>query len=97
MEKYVPSYHEDHIAGKGGQFFTTLQFGTQIYSCASIHVDSRSQAAVDKEWERLEKSGVGLDESQNESDVFDEENEGFNSRSSSLMDVCYLKNAELEM
>ena len=28
MEESLPNYHEDHIAGKGGQFTTALQFGT---------------------------------------------------------------------
>ena len=29
------SNHEDHIAGKGEQFITALQFGSQVYSYAS--------------------------------------------------------------
>ena len=45
MEESLPKYHEGHIAGKGGQFTATLQFGTQIYSYASSHENSRSKGS----------------------------------------------------
>ena len=44
-EEYLPNYHEEHIAGRGGQFTTTLQFGTQIYSYASSNEDTRSKSS----------------------------------------------------
>ena len=34
MEESLPNDHEDLIAGKGYNFTTALQFGTQIYSYA---------------------------------------------------------------
>ena len=42
IEESLPKYHEDHIAGKGGQFTTALQYGSQIYSYASSHENSSS-------------------------------------------------------
>ena len=45
MEESLPKYHEDHIAGKGGQFIAALQFGTQIYSHASSNEDTRSKSS----------------------------------------------------
>ena len=45
MEEYLPSYHEDHIAGKRRQFTATLQFGTPIYSYASSHENFRSKGS----------------------------------------------------
>ena len=52
----LPNDHEEHIAGKGDNSLQHYNFGTQIYSYASSHEDSRSKkAAVDKKWEKLEK------------------------------------------
>ena len=45
MGESLPNYHEDHIAGRGDQFTATFQFGTQIYSYASSHEDSRSKSS----------------------------------------------------
>ena len=46
MADSLPNYHEDHIAGKGNNSLTaTLQFGSQIYSYASSHEDSRSKSS----------------------------------------------------
>ena len=66
MEESLPNYLEDHIAcRKGGQFTATLQFGTQIYSYASSHEDSRSKGSSGKRMGETGKdSGVGPDESQ---------------------------------
>ena len=62
MEESLPNYHEDHIAGKRWQFTATLQFGTQIYSYASSHEDSRSKSSSKyRMGETGKDSGVGLD------------------------------------
>ena len=45
MEESLPNYHEDHVAGRGDKFTTTLQFGTQIYSYASSNEDTRSKSS----------------------------------------------------
>ena len=60
MGESLPNHHEDRIAGKRkGQFTATLQFGSQIYSYASSHGKiPAAKAAVDKEWEKLEKKSA---------------------------------------
>ena len=45
MEDSLPNHHEDHIAGKGDNSLQALQFGSQIYSYASSHEDSRSKSS----------------------------------------------------
>ena len=54
MEESLPNYHEDHIAGRGDN-------SLQHYNCVHIFLMPQamkipaSKAAVDKEWEKLEK------------------------------------------
>ena len=57
-----------------------------------------SKAAVDKEWDKLEKiSAWDKTKVRNKSDVIDEaRNKGRRVHFASLMDICHLKNAELE-
>ena len=45
MGNSMPHNHEDHIAGKDWKFITALQFGSQIYSCASSYEDSGSESS----------------------------------------------------
>ena len=54
MEESLPKYHEDHIAGKG---YNSLQHYNMVHNfpmpqAMKIHA---AKAAVDKEWEKLEK------------------------------------------
>ena len=57
-----------------------------------------AKAAVDNEWEKLEKiSAWDKTKVRNTSEVIDEETtEGIKVHLASLMDICHLKNAELE-
>ena len=60
---------------------------------------SATKAAVDKEWEKLEKDfGVGPDrKSEVRKEVIDEaRTKGAKVHFASLMDICHLKNVELE-
>ena len=55
----------DHIAWKGVQFTAALQFGTQIYSYASSHENSRSTGSSGQGMGKIgENSGVGPDKSE---------------------------------
>ena len=56
------------------------------------------KAAVDKEWEKLDKiSAWNLTKVRNKSEVIDEaRTKGATVHFASLMDICHLKNAELE-
>ena len=56
-----------------------------------------AKAAVDKEWEKLEKIPAwDKTKVRNKSDVIDEARKGRKVHFASLMDLCHLKNAELE-
>ena len=59
---------------------------------------SAAKAAVDKEWEKLEKiSAWNLTKVRSKKDVIDEaRTAGATVHFASLMDICHLKNAELE-
>ena len=76
----------------------TLQFGTQIYSYASTKKIPAAKAAVDKEWEKFEKIPAwDLTTVRSKSEVIDEaRTKGSKVHFASLMDICHLKNAELE-
>ena len=84
---------------KRREFITAPQFGSQIYSYASeamkIHA---AKAAVDKEWEKLEKIPAwDLTKVRSKKEVIDEaRTKGAKVHFASLMDICHLKNAELE-
>ena len=84
---------------KRREFITALQFGSQIYSYASSYQKiPAAKAAVDKEWEKLEKiSAWNLTKVRSKSEVIDEaRTSGATVHFASLMDICHLKNAELE-
>ena len=91
MEEFLPKYRDDHIVGR--QFTTTLQFGTQIYSYASSN-----ENACSKGMEKLENiSAWDIPKVRNKSEVIDEaRTKGAKVHFASLMDICHLKNAELE-
>ena len=57
-----------------------------------------AKAAVDKEWEKLEKiSAWNLTKVRSKKEVIDEaRTKGAKVHFASLMDICHLKNAELE-
>ena len=65
MGESLPNRHEDHIAGRGN---TSLQRYNLVHRFIPMPQAMKilaAKAAVDKEWEKLEKIfGVELDESQ---------------------------------
>ena len=65
MGESLPNHREDHIAGKGNNSITALQFGTQIYSYASSNENSGSESSGGQGMGKIgENFGVELDESQ---------------------------------
>ena len=81
------------------QFITALQFGSHFYSYASsLKKNPAAKAAVDKEWEKLKKiSAWNLTKVRRKKEVIDEaRTKGAKVDCASLMDICHLKNAELE-
>ena len=99
MEESLPNHHEDHIAGRGDN---SLQHYNLVHKFIpmpqSIKQIPAAKAAVDKEWEKLAKiSAWNLTRVRSKKEVIDEaRTSGATVHFASLMDICYLKNAELE-
>ena len=99
MEESLPNYHEDHIAGKGK---TSLQHYNLVHKFIPMPQAMKipaAKAAVDKEWEKLEKIPAwDLTKVRSKKEVIDEaRTKGAKVHFASLMDICHLKNAELEI
>ena len=98
MGNSISSNHEDHIAGKGEN---SLQHYNLVHKFILVPQAMRipaAKAAVDKEWEKLEKiSAWNLTKVRSKKEVIDEARmSGVTVHFASLMDICHLKNAELE-
>ena len=94
----IPHHHEDHIAGKGEN---SLQHYNLVHKFIPLPQAMRIPAAkeaVDKEWEKLEKiSAWNLTRVKSKKQVIDEARTASATvHFASLMDICHLKNAELE-
>ena len=96
MGNSIPHHHEDHIAGK-------RENSLQHYNLVHIFIPMpqamkipAAKAAVDKEWEKLEKiSAWNLTKVRSKSEVIDEARmSGATVHFASIMDICHLKNAE---
>ena len=94
----TPNHHEDHIAGKEGN---SLHHYNLVHKFIPKHQAMKfpeAEAAVNQEWEKLEKiSAWNLMKVKSKKEVIDEaRTKGAKVYFASLMDICYLKNAELE-
>ena len=98
MEESLPNHHEDHITGKGYNSLQHIYLVHKFISMPQAMKIPEPKAAVDKEWEKLEKIPAwNLTKVRNKSDVIDEaRTEGRKVHFASLMDLCHLNNAELE-
>ena len=56
MEESLPNYHEDHIAGKGDNSLQHYNLVHKFIPMPQAMKIPAAKAAVDKEWEKLEKS-----------------------------------------
>ena len=94
MGNSIPHYHQDHIAGKREN---SLQHYNLILMPQAMKIPA-AKAAVDKEWEKLEKiSAWNLTKVRSKKEVIDEaRTSGATVHFASVMDICHLKNAELE-
>ena len=90
--------HEDHIAGKGTNSLIHYNLMHRFILVPQAMKIPEAKAAEDKEWEKLQKIPAWqLMKVRNKKDVIDEaRKEGKTVHFASLMDVCHLKNAELE-
>ena len=87
-----------HIAGKGDNSLQHYNLVHKFILMPQAMKIPAAKAAVDKEWEKLEKiSAWNLTKVRNKSEVIDEARTKCRKvHFVSLMDICRLKNAELE-
>ena len=99
MGESLPNHHEDHIAGKGENSLQHYNLVHKFIPMPQAMKIPEAKAAVDKEWETLEKIPAWqLTKVRNKSDVIDEaRTSGAKVHFASLMDKCHLENAELEV
>ena len=93
-----PHCHQDHIAGQGEN---SLQHHNLVHKFIPVPQAMKipaAKAAVDKEWEKSEKiSTWNLTKVRSKAEVIEEgRTSGATVHFASLMDICHLKNAELE-
>ena len=98
MGNSEPHNHEDHIAGKGENSLQHYNLVHKFIPMPQAMKIPAAKAAVDKEWEKLEKiSAWNLTKVKSKKQVIDEaRTSGATVHFASLMDICHLKNAELE-
>ena len=98
MGNSLPHHHEDNIAGKGDN---SQKHYNLVHKFIPMPQDMKiptAKAAVDKEWAKLENiSAWNLTKVRSKKEVIDEaRTSGAKVHFASLMDICHLKNAELE-
>ena len=98
MRNSTPQNHEDHIAGKSENSLQHYNLVHKFIPMPQAVKIPAAKAAVDKEWEKLEKiSAWNLTKVKSKKNVIDEaRTSGTTVHFASLMDICHLKNAELE-
>ena len=98
MGNSEPSNHEDHIAGKRENSLQHYNLVHKFIPMPQAMKIPAAKAAVDKEWEKLEKiSAWNLTKVKSKKQVIDEaRTAGVTVHFASLMDICHLKNAELK-
>ena len=98
MGESLPNHHEDHIAGKGNNSLQHYNLVHKFIPMPQARKIPAAKAAVDKEWEKLEKiSAWNLTKVRSKKEVIDEaRTKGAKVHFASLMDICHLKNAEVE-
>ena len=98
MGNSIPHHHQNHIAGKGENSLQHYNLVHKFIPMPQAMKVPAAKAAVDKEWEKLEKNSAwNLTKVRSKKEVIDEaRTSGATVHFASLMDICHLKNAELE-
>ena len=93
MGNSEPHNHEDHIAGKGENSLQHHNLVHKLIPMPQAMKIPAAKAAVDKEWEKLEKiSAWNLTKAKSKQTVIDEaRTSGATVHFTSLMDICHLK------
>ena len=94
----IPHNREDHIARKGENSLQHYNLVHKFIPMRQAMKIPAAKGAVDKECEKLEKvSAWNLTKVRSKSEVINEaKTSGAKVHFASLMDICHLKNAELE-
>ena len=94
----IPHCHQDRFAGKGEKSLQHYNLVHKFIPMPQAMKIPAAKAAVDKEWEKLEKmSAWNLTKVRSKKEVIDEaRTAGATVHFASLMDICHLKNAALE-
>ena len=98
MGNSIPHHHQNHIAGKGDSSLQHYNLVPKFIPLPQAMKIPAAQAAVEKQWEKLENIPAWyLTKVRSKSEVIDEaRRKGAKVHFASLMDICHLKNAELE-
>ena len=98
MGHSIPHYYQDLFAGKGANSLQHYNLVHKLIPMPQAMKIPAAKAAVDKEWEKLAKiSAWNLTKVRSKKEVIDEaRTSGATVHFASLMDICHLKNAELE-
>ena len=98
VEESLPNYHEAHIAGKEDNSLQHYNLVHKFIPLPQAMKIPTAKAAVDKEWEKLEKIPAwDIPKVRNKPEVIDEaRTKRAKVHFASLMEICHLKNAELE-
>ena len=98
MGESLPNHHEDHIVGKRDNPLQHYNLVHKFIPMPQATKISSAEAAVNKEWEKLEKiSAWNLTKVRSKKEVIDEaRTKGAKVHFVLLMDICHPKNAELE-
>ena len=98
MGNSVPNYHEDHIAGKGENSLQHYNLVHKFIPMPQAMKNSRSKGSSGQGMGKMEKIPAwNLTKVRSKKEVIDEaRTSGATVHFASLMDICHLKNAELE-
>ena len=93
MAKSIPNHHEDHIAGKGNNSLQPYNLVHKFIPMPQAVKIPAAKAAVDKEWEKLEKiSAWNLTKVRSKKEVIDEaRTTGAKVHFASLVDMSFEK------
>ena len=93
MGNSIPHHHQDHITGKGENSLQHYNLVHKFIPMPQAMEIPAAKAAVDMEWEKLEKiSAWNLTKGRSKKEVIDEaRTSGATVRFASLMDICHLK------
>ena len=93
MGESLPNHHDDQLAGKGDNSLQHYNLVHKFIPMSQAMKIPAAKAAVDKEWEKLEKiSAWNLTKVSSKKEVIDEARpKGAKVHFASLMDICHLK------